>query len=450
MSTAQPIEYVAVGDTLADVALKDATSASLAATTSILLAILVVVSFILNLLLIATILSSYKLRTCVLYLSLCVGGIFNIFDAIFITFLSLLYVANTIWNFGDGLCRTNAFFQQFVFLKMIFLIVIMATERVATLSPNFRNYASAKCVVGVQIIFTAIAFAFAIPTAFNGFPVKIYRYRYLCAIGSGSPLAYNIIEILIYCASLIFILICFGYILKKGNEPRSLPVKPQDYEAFIMETRAIQENLHLGKLVIIITLAYLILQGPYIVLCFLVQIKNSDAFLRNNQEYEVPQDADTLITWVRFFYPLIFPLIIFASCHDIWAKFVNLTCCRRSTTGSAGTWNSNGLSRPKSSTPMISNDVLTLVATSEGLQLRVPEGNQMYQRQMMQKQINDAPAPNTTSMYGNVENIRLSSNSTAETDSSEANQSKKKNLVKRPKVKQSNVKQLSKDNRWKY
>lgn len=121
MSTAQPVEYVAIGDTLADVALKNATSASLAATTSILLAILVIVSFILNLLLIATILSSFKLRTCVLYLSLCVGGIFNIFDAIFITFLSLLYIANTIWNFGDGLCRTNAFFQQvyFFFCKKV-------------------------------------------------------------------------------------------------------------------------------------------------------------------------------------------------------------------------------------------------------------------------------------------------------------------------------------------
>lgn len=66
---------------------------------------------------------------------------------------------------------------------MLLLIVIMATERVATLSSNFRNYASAKCVIGVHIITTAIALAFAIPTAFNGFPVKIYHYRYLCAIG---------------------------------------------------------------------------------------------------------------------------------------------------------------------------------------------------------------------------------------------------------------------------
>ena len=108
----QKVEYVPVGDTLADVALKETTSASLAATTSILLALLVIVSFILNLLLIATILSSYKLRNCLLYVTICSAAVLNILDSIFITFLSLLYIANTSWNFGDGLCRVNTFFQQ--------------------------------------------------------------------------------------------------------------------------------------------------------------------------------------------------------------------------------------------------------------------------------------------------------------------------------------------------
>lgn len=41
----QSIEYVAAGDTIADGALKDVASASLAATTSILLAILVIACF---------------------------------------------------------------------------------------------------------------------------------------------------------------------------------------------------------------------------------------------------------------------------------------------------------------------------------------------------------------------------------------------------------------------
>ncbi|KAE9553711.1 hypothetical protein FO519_003066 [Halicephalobus sp. NKZ332] len=448
-SGTEPIEYVPIGDTLADVALKETTSASLAATTSILLAILVIVSFILNLLLMATIMSSYKLRTCLLYLTICSAGGINILDSIFVTFLSLLYIANTSWSFGNNLCRVNTFFQQFVTLKMLFLIVIMALERVAALKKELKFFSSGQSVLRFSLLLTVVAVAFAIPVAFSGFPVEIYRYRYLCAIGTGSPLAYNIVEALVFIGTLFFTLFCFGYILKKGNEPRSLPVKPQDYEEFIMETRAIQENLNLGKLIIFITVAYLVLQGPYIVLCFLVQIKNSDVVLGKNQPYEVPQDADTLITWLKFFFPLIFPLIIFASCHDIWTKFVNLTCCRRSAMGTSGTWNSN--TRPKSSSPVIGNNVLTLVATSEGLQLRVPEGNQMYQKQMMLKQANEQVVP--SSMYDNVEHAPVSnivpSDSTSGS-STNTSRPKKKNGARRTKTKQSTVKQIQKDTRWKY
>lgn len=183
ISSEQGIEYVAVGDTLADVAIKESTSASLAATTSILLAVLVIVSFILNLLLISTVLSSYKLRTYVLYLMLCVASFLNILDVVFITFMSLLYIANTTWIFGEALCRMNTFFQQFIFLKMLFVIMIMAMERVAILGFNLRLSSHGKYVIGFSFILTFVAFAFAIPVAFNGFPVKIYHYRYLCAIG---------------------------------------------------------------------------------------------------------------------------------------------------------------------------------------------------------------------------------------------------------------------------
>ena len=243
-------------------------------------------------------------------------------------------------------------------------------------------------------------------------------------------------------------------------------MKPQDYEEFIMETRAIQENLNLGKLIIFITIAYLILQGPYIVLCFLVQIRNSDAILGKNAVYEVPQDADTLITWLRFFFPLIFPLIIFASCHDIWTKFVNLTCCRRSNMGASGTWASGA--RPKSntfiflkryrlhfvgSTPVIGNNVLTLVATSEGLQLRVPEGNEMYKKQMMLKQANEQVT--SSSMYGNVEHIQVPNTVPSGTASnlsstSTTNRSQKTNRIRKTKTKQSTVKTIQTDKKWKY
>lgn len=56
MSTPQ-VEYVPVGDTIADIALSQKASASLTATTSILLAVLIAVSFVVNIALLAAILS---------------------------------------------------------------------------------------------------------------------------------------------------------------------------------------------------------------------------------------------------------------------------------------------------------------------------------------------------------------------------------------------------------
>jgi hypothetical protein len=54
------VQFVTYGETIAEIAQTEKTSASLTATTSILLAILLIVSFVTNLLLVATILSRFE------------------------------------------------------------------------------------------------------------------------------------------------------------------------------------------------------------------------------------------------------------------------------------------------------------------------------------------------------------------------------------------------------
>ncbi|VDM41240.1 unnamed protein product [Toxocara canis] len=111
------IEYVLPADTVADIALKNTAGGSLRTTTSILLGLLVTISFILNLLLMATILSSKKLRSVVLYLLFCNVALLNIVDILAGMFVSLLFVANGSWFFSKGLCRFNAAVQQVNSLK---------------------------------------------------------------------------------------------------------------------------------------------------------------------------------------------------------------------------------------------------------------------------------------------------------------------------------------------
>uniref|UniRef100_A0A914PMD6 Uncharacterized protein n=1 Tax=Panagrolaimus davidi TaxID=227884 RepID=A0A914PMD6_9BILA len=114
--------------------------------------------------------------------------------------------------------------------------------------------------------------------------------------------------------------------------------------------------------------------------------------------------------------------------------------------GSMGTWANNG-HRPKSGAPIVPNNVLTLVATSEGLQLRVPEGNHLYQKQMQQqRQQEEMKKIKDTTMYGNVDHQIM-------TDSSNVSsiRPKTKNLTKKKKNgKKSAASRAAADQRWKY
>jgi len=121
--------------------------------------------------------------------------------------------------------------------------------------------------------------------------------------------------------------------------------------------------MSLGRLALILVINFLILKGPYICLNFFTTIRNSWEG-DSDDLFKMPQDADTLVTWLMSFHALISPILIFSSCNDISAKFVNLFFCRMSSTDIIGLGNNNVAKN---------SDVLTLMATSEGLQLRIPQ-----------------------------------------------------------------------------
>lgn len=112
---------------------------------------------------------------------------------------------------------------------------------------------------------------------------------------------------------------------------------------------------------------------------------------------------DTLITWLRFFFPSLVAVLINTNCHDIWVKLVNLICCRRSN----GVWTTQKGNNPQCKClfemPFHFNDsddnrrhptndnVLTLVATTEGLQIR-SNGNFIAQPTHHQYRTESEPA----------------------------------------------------------
>lgn len=126
---------------------------------------------------------SYKLRSNILYIMLCQLGVLNAIDTIFIMFVSLLYVANGSWTFGDIVCRLNTWAQEFVNLYAFFVITLMAMERALGITDNGRHLITPRYALVFSIIFFTVAICFATPVFLSNFYVKPFPFRYLCSIG---------------------------------------------------------------------------------------------------------------------------------------------------------------------------------------------------------------------------------------------------------------------------
>jgi hypothetical protein len=98
-------------------------------------------------------------------------------------FISLLYVSNGSWTFGDFVCRLNTWAQEFIGLYSFFIITLMATERALGLTDHGRHLVSGKYALIFSLVFFTVALCFATPAFLSNFSVHPYPYRYLCAIG---------------------------------------------------------------------------------------------------------------------------------------------------------------------------------------------------------------------------------------------------------------------------
>ncbi|KHJ94009.1 hypothetical protein OESDEN_06067 [Oesophagostomum dentatum] len=208
--------------------------------------------------------------------------------------------------------------------------------------------------------------AVSIPSA-AVLPVKPFRNRYVCSVSSGAPLGYTLTRVVLYIGCLCVLLVCLSAIFKKRGI-NSLPQQTQDYSDFIRRNRARQEYLSRAKLVVLLVCTFILVAGPYITLSFTFEITNSMEFVAGNELLlEIPQDADTLITWLMFLFPLLSPIIIFCWCTDVWSYTKELFCCRSDSPPTVGYFTS-GYNKGVNGVP----PVMTLVATPEGLQLKLP------------------------------------------------------------------------------
>ncbi|KAF8353821.1 hypothetical protein PRIPAC_95444 [Pristionchus pacificus] len=359
------VEYVTDDETLAEVAIRVQTSASLRTSTAIILAALLTASYLLNAILLVTILFYRKLRARLLYLFFVHLAGLNILTLTFTVLFALIFVANGDWTMGMGACRMTALMQQFTQIYTFFSLILMAVERTIVIasSPKQPLFTPIRCLIfhGALI---AIALALTLPIVTPAIPVKQFSFRYVCAISSGTPIAFTATSLLLFIGCFLVFLICAGAILGRKTQKRNLPVRPADYSAFIQFTRQTQEDASHGKLVLLLIAIFILLCAPYAILCFYYQIRNSAELLRSMVVMEMPPDADTLITWISFLFPLFAPITIFCWSNDIWPNVKEILCCKSTELPTLSYYSGT-------KGPVTSANVMTLVATADGLQLKM-------------------------------------------------------------------------------
>uniref|UniRef100_A0A8R1XQ31 G_PROTEIN_RECEP_F1_2 domain-containing protein n=1 Tax=Onchocerca volvulus TaxID=6282 RepID=A0A8R1XQ31_ONCVO len=336
MTTAR-VEYVLQEDIVANILRNHAGNANLK-TTIILLGLFATLSASFNIILLTTILLSRKLRSVQLFILFCNLAILNIFDIFSSMFIPILFIINDNWLFDTTLCRLNATFEQFISMELLMSIMLMAIEHtVKSFFPNqliFKNWRTLAYIIVLWII----SICLAVPILTRNIPVKPSEFWYNCSVDSKVPILYPIVCIFIYGTCLVIILICFAVLLSRNNHYKKQLLSMESRESSILTLEIHTDYLSISKLILLLIILFILFYGPYIILNFFIQIRNSDEILKDNFSFEVPQDAATILHWLRLMYPLLTPILIYASYAEIWLKVRQCIFCLRSEAISIGNY----------------------------------------------------------------------------------------------------------------
>ncbi|VDM62567.1 unnamed protein product [Angiostrongylus costaricensis] len=242
-------------------------------------ALLLLASYLLN--------TTFRLRGSSIYLLFCHLSVINLLDLSFSVLLSLLFVANGKWTFGEEWCRVNATVQEFCQLYTLLTLILMSVERAVGLAIGTPPTPGAQPLPGKSRLLNSNRI-----------------------VGIGAPLGYILTRLALYIACLCVLLVCISLIFKKrvcllydNNIVFKLP----------------STTFHFRKSIHYLNIFTRI---PILSIC------NSKELVSKLNMLDIPQDADMLVTSLKFLFPLLSPICILFWCSDISVYIKKLFSCR--------------------------------------------------------------------------------------------------------------------------
>lgn len=348
---------------------------------AILLGVFTVTAFVTNIFLLSTIASSYYLRNTVFYFHVLHIACINLAHTAVNSLLSMLYVSTGHWKLGDFACSLNAFVGELLAVETMYGVTLATLDRaiallsIAKYDSRLTPLRTAIALAGCWLVGIIITF----PVLIGSIRSDPFPARFFCSV-SNNPLGYPIATLIIcYIFPLFVILWSVGVVLYRMHKDRvrrraMLPDRFGDYTDFIVDNRRVQKHMELAKYSVILFIIYYILQGPYYTFKFFSQIRNSaDGQENYGANFDTPADAETAIALLYSLFLVVYPLLTFCYAKDIWKKFQDLICCRKtnvvSTTvvssGSATGGPAVRVSRPNEE--VHTANVVTIMPTSDGI-----------------------------------------------------------------------------------
>ena len=301
------------------------------------LALFIIVGFVGNCVLVATIAQSHRLKVFKLNLFILSCAIVNLINCIVNMPLILGNTITEQWDYGDFVCRFNAFTIQLASIAMLLGLMLMSLDRfLAVRYADVEAYTAVMTPVRANflIVYSWLhAFGFSIPLIFGIIPVKAFPARYLCSVDSGAPILYLALRsIFSYLIPLIVILGFFIYIIKTSIQERMRRSLHRNSYTEGENEPQLQTEINTAKFVGVVMALWCLCEGPYLLLTAIEQYKNSSIIQNSGIEinFEYPWEVDLSFTWLKLSYAIVLPIVTFFWRKEVWQKFKNCVLCRKS------------------------------------------------------------------------------------------------------------------------
>ncbi|XP_045606028.1 rhodopsin-like [Procambarus clarkii] len=338
------------------------------------LSVIFLVAFILNLMVMVTVSTSYTLKRflyCHLLINLCLA---SMVDCLFNLSIAIGYVFTTQWRFGYEINYLNSFTMNMMNSVMGFAVLMLAIDRLASSKKYNSCFYASQSDLAIMILTTwVLSFLMAVPLVIGRIKSMPYRNRYSCSVADPRDDSYLIFHlVLVVCVPpvVMVVLVCISSVIFFRERRKEMTNKGNQMAGFFerrTNSSYYQNEFHIAVFVTCTVVGYLAFWLPFTALTTINPMLTQDwasettggsgrstnpvanaTNVANSTSSNATSNAskstngvgiipeiigspifDTVAVWFRFSFHVLMPVLVLIILREVRAKCKDLVTCRR-------------------------------------------------------------------------------------------------------------------------